>query len=212
MFEELTAAQVQQYLIRFSIEAILLSSCLLVAYFGLGFRQVLQTIGGWRAKTILFFLVALTTTQLVDRWQYHFPPKISFFPLARFAMYQTGRVQDPVMSYRWEGQFESTVQEINPICEFPAVGLPSLSTRFRIIAERLQSADTQQVAWAQQQIRAYGAALLRQRQAKQQPVPHQLRFLVESCHLAADSPIPHRTTEQAYEFSTSSILADGGKH
>ena len=201
VLENLSSDQVRQLLMRFSVEALLVSVAVSLIYFRLGLREALKTIDGVASKLILSFLVLLTVVQLVDRWQYHFPPKLSFFPLARFAMYQTGKSYEKVLNYRFDGYFDGTAREINPCNEFAAVGLPSLSTRFRIIAQKLLSDDTQQIDSAKEQLHAYCDSIVRQRHALRLPVPDSIHFCVEHCYL------PHGSTKPIHETATSVAIA-----
>lgn len=180
MFEQLTTDQVIELLVRFSIEAVLLSICVLLAWFKFGLRTIVSRLGRWQAKTVTAFLIILTTVQLVDRWQYHFPSRLSFYPAARFAMYQTGKSQGSVASYRFEGKFDNSWQEVNPTEELSAIGLPSLSTRFRIIARKLVSEDVEQNNWARQQIEIYCEAIKNLHIRRNELPPTSMRFISES--------------------------------
>ena len=183
MYEELSSTQIVELLIRFGIEALILVALLLLAWFRLGLKQTLQGVGRWQSKVVVGFFVILTITQLIDRWQYHFPSRISFYPMARFAMYQTGEARPTVRSYQFTGKFadeESGFCNINITKEFPAIGLPPTSTRFRVISRELVSGDRAKVEWAERQIRAFCRGICELKRNRGEPVPRSIRFVVES--------------------------------
>ena len=183
MYEQLTAHEIVDLLIRFGIESILVTACLVFAWLRLGLRQVCLRLGKWQSRVMLGFLMLLTMTQLVDRWQYHFPSRISFYPLARFAMYQTGQAKGSVTSYRFEGSFDhgnADFREINITREFSAIGLPPINTRFRVISQSLISDVPAKVEWSERQIAGYCRGIVSLRRRRNAPVPVRIRFVVES--------------------------------
>ncbi|WP_367897789.1 hypothetical protein AB3N61_13045 [Leptospira sp. WS58.C1] len=88
----------------------------------------------------LLFVFLWTTVQVLDRWQYFFPQKVSFYPLARFAMFQLGKKREIRESYIWTVKLENgEEQDFNPVSSFSAIGQPSLSTRLELLREELDS-------------------------------------------------------------------------
>ena len=203
MLEGIPADQIRELLIRFSLEAVFLVACLLALYFCCGLRQVFARLGGWRGRACIAFFVALTVVQLVDRWQYHFPARVSFYPLARFAMYQTGTASDHVDSYRFDGLFDGHYEEINLSERFRAVGLPSLNTRFRVISEKLISDDSDDVIWAEEQLRDYCRSVAHELRARGEELPAEIRFVVERHDVSRGHQDPPSQQLKVFRYSLS---------
>jgi hypothetical protein len=133
---------------------------------------------GRRRGVVVGFLCAWAVVQLVDRFQYHFPPKFGFFPLARFAMYQIGWKRRVIETYRLEGEWRGGERrELNPTRVFAGVDLPSMHTRFRTIRESLATGTAKKRVWASEQLRLYGGSFLRELGARGEPLPIRIHFV-----------------------------------
>ena len=116
--------------------------------------------------------------QLADRWQYHLPERMSFYPLTRFAMYQTGSTAQKVESYRFEGRIDGVYREINLTEEFRAIGLPAINSKFRMISKKLRSQHATDVRWAESQLAHYCQSVVRLGKARGESLPDEIRFIV----------------------------------
>lgn len=179
MYEQLDTSQIASLLVRFSIESLLLALFLWLAWFRLGLRNACRRLGPWQTRVIFGFVALMTLAQVLDRWQYHFPSRISCYPLARFAMYQTGQPREYVRSYRFQGLFGDEIREINITREFPAIGLPPTNTRFRVISRDLISDDQQKQAWAKRQITGFCRGIVDLRRERNLEVPSTIWFVVD---------------------------------
>lgn len=195
MFDQLSSSQIAELLVRFSLESIVVIGCLLIAWFRLGLKSIVTGMGRWSARFVIAFFLLWTLVQLVDRWQYHFPQPISFYPLARFAMYQTGTSRPSVQSYRLEGEIKGVYRELNPVEHFSAIGLPSLSTRFRVIASAIESNDPDKKNWARNQIKLYGIGIARKRASIGETIPASYRFVVEQWDRQSRSSVDSQVVE-----------------
>lgn len=183
MLENLPQDVLVNYLIRFSLE----SAALLVFLYMLGKRfGLLADIRGlagsrqavWPARIVIGVFALWIFAQCADRLQYHFPQKLSFFPFARFAMYQTGTALPHVDSYSFYLRYGGELREYNPTVEFSAIGLPSISTRFRVIAEKLISPKRAANDWARMQLDLFSNSFIRSETMHGRPRPDGVIFLV----------------------------------
>ncbi|TGK44558.1 hypothetical protein [Leptospira andrefontaineae] len=88
----------------------------------------------------LAFILLWGSAQILDRLQYSFPQKVSFYPLVRFAMFQHGRSGEIAESYSWFVRLpDGKVESFNPANTFTAIGFPSLSTRMDVLRRGLES-------------------------------------------------------------------------
>ncbi len=129
-----------ELLLRSGIEMILLLAIAWILVYKTSLLNRLHALGSERIIGFFLFLLIWTGIHLVDRWQYFYPQKISFYPMTRFAMYQHGIPQDLVQAYKFQITYaDNTTEEVNLTEVFDAVGLPSFSTRMRILAKDLEN-------------------------------------------------------------------------
>lgn len=97
-------------------------------------RQRLFPLGAAALTVLFLFLAAWGAAQMLDRWQYDYPQKLSAVPLTRFAMYQVQIPESVESTYGWEATLaDGSVEQVNIAAEFEAIGLPPLSTRMRVL-------------------------------------------------------------------------------
>lgn len=119
---------------------------------------------GAGALVVVYIAVgAWFVVQMVDRWQYDYPQKVSYIPLTRFAMYQAQLAESVEQTYSWQATLsDGTEREVNIADEFSAIGLPPLSTRMRVLLEWSEEPDgSDRHEKAEQELSLYALALLR---------------------------------------------------
>jgi hypothetical protein len=173
----LSRAELLGMLLRCAIEAVILLGGGYLLLKKTTLWESLAALGRMRL-VVTGFLALWAVVQLTDRFQYHFPPKFGFFPLARFAMYQIGWKRRIIETYRLEGEWPGGERrELNPTLAFSGVDLPSMHTRFRTMREALAGKNPKKQAWAKEQIRLYGASFLRYFRAHGEAPPERIRFV-----------------------------------
>ena len=179
------------FFIRFAAETIFLS---LLAYTVFRWGSLSRLFKAFDRSTrfrLLTFLSICFFAQCVDRLQYNFPPLFDLFPFARFAMYQYATVKDPVTAYRFEGVYpDGSREHINFTAEFSAIGVPAISSRFRVIAEKADSSSEADRAWAEDQTRMFLKSLARKRADQHTPTPESFDLLVLSKSITAPAELP----------------------
>lgn len=126
-------------------------------------RKRLFSLGAGALAVVYIVIGAWFVVQMVDRWQYDYPQKISYIPLTRFAMYQAQLAESVEQSYSWQATLADGSQgEVNIAEEFSAIGLPPLSTRMRVLLEWMQEPDgSEQHEQAEHELSLYAIALAR---------------------------------------------------
>ncbi|PJZ75756.1 hypothetical protein [Leptospira neocaledonica] len=126
--------------VKAGLETIALFFILWLLFFKFRILEYLHALNKIVIFWFLLFVFLWTTVQVLDRWQYFFPQKVSFYPLARFAMFQLGKKREIRESYIWTIKLENgEEQDFNPVSSFSAIGQPSLSTRLELLREELDS-------------------------------------------------------------------------
>jgi hypothetical protein len=179
------------FFLRFGAETIFL--CLLVlAIFRWGsIGKLFEAFDPSTRFKVLVLLSLCFFAQCVDRLQYNFPPLFDLFPFARFAMYQYATVKDPVSAYRFEGIYnDETREHLNFTRAFSAIGLPAISSRFRVISEKFELSDDAGKIWAREQARLYLSSLMKLRQADGLRIPDSFELLLLTKAIAAPTTSP----------------------
>ncbi|TGL35154.1 hypothetical protein EHQ52_11800 [Leptospira koniambonensis] len=126
--------------IKAGLETAALIFVLWLLFFKFRILEYFQVLDRIKVFWFLTFVLLWTTVQVLDRWQYFFPQKVSFYPLARFAMFQLGKKREVRESYIWTVELENGEEkDFNPVSSFSAIGQPSLSTRLELLREELDS-------------------------------------------------------------------------
>jgi hypothetical protein len=125
-------------------------------------RKRLFALGAGALVVLYVFLGAWAAVQMLDRWQYDYPQKVSFIPLTRFAMYQAQVKESVQETYSWQATLaDGTSREVNIAKEFSTIGLPPLSTRMRVLLNWAQEdADTVKHAKAEVELKDYAKGLV----------------------------------------------------
>lgn len=120
-------------------------------------RQRLFPLGAGVLAVVYVFLFAWGAVQMVDRWQYDYPQKVSFIPLTRFAMYQAQIPESVADSYAWDARLvDGTDRPVNIADEFEAIGLPPMSTKMRVLLGWVRDDDDpEKQAQAEEELALY---------------------------------------------------------
>lgn len=126
-------------------------------------RKRLFSLGAGALAVVYIVVGAWFVVQMVDRWQYDYPQKVSYIPLTRFAMYQAQLAESVEQSYSWQATLaDGSQREVNIAEEFSAIGLPPLSTRMRVLLEWMQEPDgSEHHTQAEHELSLYAIALAR---------------------------------------------------
>lgn len=157
MIPEIENNLLTELLLRFSLESVILLGSFLVIFHLTAFKQLLSRLPILKKRAIYCFFLCWTLVQCADRLQYHFPPAFSFYPLTRFAMYQTGKVGNSINVYKFLYQSEGQLKkrELSVTKKFSSIGLPSVNSRFNHIGELLLSNDLEKRNNGLKQIKIY---------------------------------------------------------
>lgn len=180
-----------EFVFRFSLECVFLCGLVFAIFRWGGLSELFHSFDRTSRRRLLTFLAICFFAQCVDRLQYNFPPRFDLFPFARFAMYQYATVRDPVTVYRLEGVYpDGSREHLNMTKEFSAIGVPAVSSRFRVINEQAESADQTEREWAYKQTALFVHSLARKRAAsgQQMPAAAELLSLSKSIQSPADAP------------------------
>jgi hypothetical protein len=158
-----STAVTPELVIRAVLECLFLVAILGGLLFFTDFRKRLFSIGAGAITVVFLFVGAWFVVQMVDRWQYDYPQKVSFVPLTRFAMYQAQVRESVEQSYAWQATMaDGSEREVNIADEFEAIGLPPLSTRMRVLLEWMQEpASSEHHADAEHELSLYALGLVR---------------------------------------------------
>ena len=167
MSEQINKEVLQELLIRFSLETVFIALIFLTLYKKTELRDSLLYLSTKKSIALITLFIVMLTVQLVARWQYFIPPKVSFSPFARFAMYQTGSKKEFVTTYDFILISGKKRQRVNITKLFSAIGLPSLNTKFRVILKRLESKDPEMLTWAHSQVKKYAYAITKELKKKE---------------------------------------------
>lgn len=144
-------------LFRFALESCALAAlAFLILRYGLW--RLLRAAGDRCFWFGVGFLALFVFVQAVDRWQYFHRPLVSFFPFARFAMYQTGEPSESIQAYRLT---DPEGNEVNPTQVLSAIGSTSLSSKFAWIASAADSPMPEDQIWAREELEAYARSMRR---------------------------------------------------
>ncbi|MAT18207.1 MAG: hypothetical protein CMF56_06535 [Leifsonia sp.] len=126
-------------------------------------RQRLFPLGAAALTVLFLFLAAWGGAQMLDRWQYDYPQKLSAVPLTRFAMYQVQIPESVESTYGWEATLtDGSIEQVNIASEFEAIGLPPLSTRMRVLLSwTAEPAGSEDELRAREELRLYAVGLER---------------------------------------------------
>lgn len=154
-------------------------SALLLILLGLIFRyfahKSLKLLGAWRLLGFLVFVLLWTGVHLLDRWQYFYPQKISFYPLTRFAMYQIGDSRPIAKAYDFVGIYRDGSERSENLSQaFRAVGLPAFSTRMRVLTRHIEMGGDKAEA-AKREFLMFIQSYLRYLKAQDKELPSSIR-------------------------------------
>ena len=171
-----------ELLIRAGIETCMLLVIIWFLFWRTQLLKKIQPLGSERMICFGLFFLIWICIQLTDRWQYFYPQKFSLYPLTRFAMYQHGTADEVVESYKFQIEFaDNTTQTANLTQVFSAIGLPSISTRMRVLANDLERAEERPERYvrAVQEINSYMDAYRKWQMGEHPhlPSPKRIQFI-----------------------------------
>ena len=173
--------------LRCVVEGSLLGGVLALLLWRGHLARLLHSLGRGRSLLAVGFLLAWMAVQLVDRWQYNFPPKVSFYPLVRFAMYQYGEERSEIETYRLRAVDGEERRELNPTKLFFAVGLPSMNTRMQTLRRRLLASDEQVRAAAEREAALWAEGIGSLLESRGEAVPRAVEFVHQVYELESRS-------------------------
>lgn len=158
-----STAVTPELIVRAVLELLFLLAILGALLFFTDLRKRLFPLGAAALTVVLVFVGAWGIVQMVDRWQYDYPQKVSFVPLTRFAMYQAQLDESVEATYSWQAKLvDGTEREVNIASEFSSVGLPPLSTRMRVMLDWIQDDEpSDRPTQAKTELTMYAEGLLR---------------------------------------------------
>jgi len=146
--------------LRATLEAICIAAAFWIMLFPLGAARHLARLGPRRLLALTLMMGLWVTVQLADRGQYFYPQPASFYPAARFAMYEAGEPRETIPSYRLAGRFpDGTTREINLATFFPSVDVASLDSRMLAVSAGLRSADPEMRLRAERELEGFVAGI-----------------------------------------------------
>lgn len=157
-----STAVTPELVIRAVLELLFVLGVVVALLFFTDLRKRLYPLGAAALSIVFVFFAAWGVVQMVDRWQYDYPQKVSFIPLTRFAMYQAQLAESVEASYSWQATLaDGTVREVNIADEFSSIGLPPLSTRMRVLLDWMSGGEEgDDRARAEAELALYATALL----------------------------------------------------
>jgi hypothetical protein len=158
-----STAVTPELVIRAALECLFVVAVLAGLLWFTDLRKRFFALGAGALAVVYIVVGAWFVVQMVDRWQYDYPQKVSYIPLTRFAMYQAQLAESVEQSYSWQATLaDGTQREVNIAEEFSAIGLPPLSTRMRVLLEWVQEPDgSEHRAQAEEELSLYALALAR---------------------------------------------------
>ena len=146
--------------LRATLEALLIAVAFWIMLYPLGAAQHLARLGAVRVVALSAFMVFWIAVHLADRGQYFYPQPASFYPAARFAMYEAGEPRETIPSYRLEGRLaDGSAREIDLASFFPSVDLASLDSRMLTVSSGLRSGDPRARWLAERELEGYVAGI-----------------------------------------------------
>lgn len=155
----------------------------------------LMRLGRLPVAAFWLLMVSWLSVQLVDRLHAFYPQTSSYYPLARFAMYEAGNPAETVRLYYIEGlRANDTAIQIDPAEWFPSVEPTALDNRFLVLIGWLESDDGANAARAEREIEGYLTGLRTILAERAEPVPadfvlHATTYRVRDGVLVADSVV-----------------------
>lgn len=142
--------------LRATLEGFLIAAAFWLMLYRLDAAQHLARLGTTPVVAFSAFMVFWIAAHLADRGQYFYPQPASFYPAARFAMYEAGEPRETIPSYRLEGRLaDRSAREIDLASFFPSVDLASFDSRMLAVSSGLRSSDPQRRQLAEREIEGY---------------------------------------------------------
>lgn len=146
-----------ELIIRFSLESLALLLILITVYRS-GFFPRSFNLSSKQSVAVVVLFGLWTIVQCADRLQYHYPQALSFFPMARFAMYQIAPTDKRIITYKFR---DEKGEQVSLASTFSAIGLPSVDSKMKYINKLLLSKSIDKKAKGMKELRNYCRGLAR---------------------------------------------------
>ncbi|MGY3213766.1 hypothetical protein [Mucilaginibacter sp. HD30] len=176
-------------LLRYGLEVLFLLALLYFIFIRAKAFNFLKPLGRLKLAAFMLFIGLWTFVQVVDRWQYQFPDKkIEFFPIARFAMFQSGYRTRYIFVHDFFSENNGRRTDYVLADLLRGAGVETLSTKMNsVVIPALQSADEKEKNWAKKEVQKYIRSIYNVLQYQQKRLPDSISFAIITIDMQKNS-------------------------